>query len=124
MTTAAISNQQHTDGAACGATRLIPAGVHVSPTHLARNETHHTCALVEGHRDPEPTHRCRCGISFYSDLAEDIADMLWRIEGNYHREGAGPGSRFEGERLEIVQARAVIRRVREASHLYPAGSPS
>jgi hypothetical protein len=46
-------------------------------------------------------------------LAEEIGNMLWHIEGNYNREGSGPGSRFEGQRLEIVQAHAVIRRIRE-----------
>ena len=45
-------------------------------------------------------------------LAEEIADMLWHIQGNYQREGSGPGSRFEGQRLEVVQAEAVIRTVR------------
>lgn len=39
--------------------------------------------------------------------------MLVRIERNYERETSGPGSRFEGKRLEVVQAEAVIRRVRE-----------
>lgn len=45
-------------------------------------------------------------------LVEDIAGMLSRIEINYLREGSGPGSRFEGQRLEVAQAKAVIRRVR------------
>jgi hypothetical protein len=49
-------------------------------------------------------------------LAEEVANMLWRIEGNYHREGSGPGSRFEGQRLEVAQARAVIRCVRDAAY--------
>lgn len=44
---------------------------------------------------------------------DEIANMLLAIDANYHREGTGYGSRFEGERLEVVQARAVIRRVRE-----------
>jgi hypothetical protein len=48
-------------------------------------------------------------------LEEEIASTLVQIENNYHREGTGYGSRFEGERLEVVQARAVIRRVREAT---------
>ena len=39
--------------------------------------------------------------------------MLIAIEANYERETSGPGSRFEGQRLEIVQARAVLRRIRE-----------
>ena len=47
-------------------------------------------------------------------LEAEIADMFVRIEVNYHREGTGYGSRFEGERLEVVQARAAIQRVREA----------
>lgn len=45
-------------------------------------------------------------------LEAEIADMLVRIEINYCREGTGYGSRFEGERLEVVQARAAIRHVR------------
>jgi hypothetical protein len=45
------------------------------------------------------------------DFTEEIAAMLVAIERNYEREGSGPGSRFEGQRLEIIQARAVIRRV-------------
>lgn len=44
-------------------------------------------------------------------LAEEIAQMLWHIEGNYNREGSGPGSRFEGRTREAVQAEAVLRRV-------------
>lgn len=39
--------------------------------------------------------------------------MLVRIEYNYARETSGPGSRFGGKRLEIVQAEAVLRRIRE-----------
>jgi hypothetical protein len=39
----------------------------------------------------------------------EVADMLARIVANYEREGAGPGSRFEGRLLEDVQAEAVIR---------------
>jgi len=44
-------------------------------------------------------------------LAIAVADMLRRIEINYDREGAGPGSRFEGQLLEDAQARAVIKLV-------------
>lgn len=51
------------------------------------------------------------------ELAEEIAQMLVRIEANYQRETSGPGSRFEGQRLEVVQARAVIRRVRERDEM-------
>lgn len=47
------------------------------------------------------------------ELTEEIAQMLVAIEANYERETSAPGSRFEGQRLEVVQARAVIRRVRE-----------
>jgi hypothetical protein len=46
------------------------------------------------------------------DLEGEIANMLVAIEANYRREGSGWGSRFEGERLEVVQARAIIRRLR------------
>jgi hypothetical protein len=46
-----------------------------------------------------------------NELERQIADMLVAIEVNYRREGSGRGSRFEGERLEVVQARAVIRRL-------------
>lgn len=46
-------------------------------------------------------------------LVEEIAQTLYSIEVNYEREGAGPGSRFEGETLERVQARYVVRRVRD-----------
>lgn len=46
-------------------------------------------------------------------LVAEIADTLWRIEVNYNREGSGPGSRFEGQRCEVVQAAWVIRRMRE-----------
>ena len=56
-------------------------------------------------------------------LAEAIADSMWRIEGNYHREGScRPGSRFEKQTLEIVQARAAIRDVLRwvATHVEPA----
>ena len=44
-------------------------------------------------------------------VAIEVADMLRRIENNYDREGSGPGSRFEGQLLEDVQARAVIKLV-------------
>ncbi len=54
-----------------------------------------------------PTRRPR------DELEGELAQMLVAIERNYWREGSGWGSRFEGERLEVVQARAVIRRVRE-----------
>lgn len=50
-------------------------------------------------------------------LEAEIADTLYRIQVNYEREGTGPGSRFEGERLEVVQARWVIRRLREEMDL-------
>jgi hypothetical protein len=50
-----------------------------------------------------------------NDLEAEIAHMLVAIETNYYREGTGHGSRFEGERLEVVQARAVIQRVREVT---------
>jgi hypothetical protein len=47
-------------------------------------------------------------------LADDVAGLIYRIEVNYSREGAFPGSRFEGQRLEFVQAWAVIRHVKDA----------
>jgi hypothetical protein len=43
----------------------------------------------------------------------EISNMLVRIEYNYLRETSAPGTRFEGQRLEDVQARAVLRRLRE-----------
>jgi hypothetical protein len=49
------------------------------------------------------------------DLIEELAGMLERITANYERETSGPGSRFEGQRLEVVQARAVLRRVRQVA---------
>jgi hypothetical protein len=52
------------------------------------------------------------------DLIEELAGMLVRIEANYERETSGPGSRFEGQRLEVVQARAVLRRVLRAAALW------
>lgn len=48
-------------------------------------------------------------------LIAEVADALWRIEYNYYREGSGPGSRFEGKRLEVVQAEYVIRKLRGAA---------
>lgn len=47
-------------------------------------------------------------------LEAEIAEGLVAIEANYHREGTGHGSRFQGERIEVVQARWAISRVREA----------
>jgi len=41
-----------------------------------------------------------------------IAELLRQIQINYEREGAGPGSRFAGELLETVQARAVVEHIR------------
>ena len=49
------------------------------------------------------------------DLIEELAWMLTRIATNYQREGSGPGSRFAGQRLEVVQAGAVLRRIREVA---------
>lgn len=46
-------------------------------------------------------------------LVEELAWMIVRIENNYQRETSGPGSRFEGQRLETAQVRAVLRRLRE-----------
>ena len=43
----------------------------------------------------------------------EIADGLIRIGYNYARETSGPGSRFEGQRLEDVQARWVLSRLRQ-----------
>lgn len=45
------------------------------------------------------------------ELVRELGGLLWRIEGNYNREGSGRGSRFEGETCESVQARALVRRV-------------
>jgi hypothetical protein len=55
------------------------------------------------------------------DLIGELAGMLERIEANYERETGGPGSRFEGQRLEVVQARAVLRRVRQIAATRKAG---
>ena len=49
----------------------------------------------------------------------EISDMLWRIAGNYDREGSGPGSRFEGKLLEDVQATAIVRMLRQGGFLGP-----
>ena len=46
------------------------------------------------------------------DLIKELAWMLTRIKTNYQCEGSGPGSRFAGQRLEVVQAGAVLRRIR------------
>jgi len=62
---------------------------------------------------PEAAAAERAGVD--PDLAAEVADLLYRISVNYDREGAFPGSRFEGQRLEFVQAWAVIRHVREAT---------
>jgi hypothetical protein len=35
---------------------------------------------------------------------EGMGDAFWHIEGNYQREGSGPGSPFEGMMLTTVQA--------------------
>jgi hypothetical protein len=60
-------------------------------------------------------------------LARSVADTLRRIENNYHREGSGPGSRFEGELLEDVQARTAIATVtswqRELAAREPHAAP-
>ena len=58
-------------------------------------------------------------------LAREIADGIRHIEYNYAREGAGPGSRFEGKLLEDVQAEWVMRELLTRNdtrlHLLPAG---
>ena len=48
-------------------------------------------------------------------LIEELSWMLVRIENNWTRETSGPGSRFEGRRLEVVQAEAVLRRIAGAA---------
>ena len=45
-------------------------------------------------------------------LTRDVSDGLYHIALNYGREGAGPGSRFEGRLLEDVQAEWAIREIR------------
>lgn len=50
-----------------------------------------------------------------TELEAEIAHTLYAIQCNYEREGTGPGSRFEGEKLEVVQARWVIQRLRATS---------
>jgi hypothetical protein len=44
-------------------------------------------------------------------LVRELADGLRRIEDNYHREGSGPGSRFEGKLPEDVQAEWLMRQL-------------
>jgi hypothetical protein len=60
-----------------------------------------------------PEHRTSywCVLETPPELVDEIAEMLAAIQINYEREGAGPGSRFEGQRLEFAQARSVIRRI-------------
>lgn len=50
-----------------------------------------------------------------TSLEAEIADTFVRIENNYVRETTNYGSRFEGECLEVVQARWAIRRVRNSA---------
>lgn len=52
-------------------------------------------------------------VSGDEPIVTQIADGLERITINYGQEGSGPGSRFEGLTLERVQARWVVREVRE-----------
>jgi hypothetical protein len=52
-----------------------------------------------------------CVLTTPPGLVDDIAAMLGRIQCNYEREGTGPGSRFEGQRLEFAQAQMVVREV-------------
>ena len=55
-------------------------------------------------------------------LIEDVAAMLYQIQVNYEREGTcTPGGRFYGQRLEVVQARAVIRHLRHADTYHQEG---
>jgi hypothetical protein len=63
-----------------------------APSHIA----------VESPNKPRPDDR----------LLRAVADTLRRIEANYDREGSGPGSRFEGELLEDIQARTAVAMVR------------
>lgn len=44
-------------------------------------------------------------------LEEELADSLYAILANYEREGAGPGSRFEGQTCEYAQAKFAVRMV-------------
>jgi len=54
-----------------------------------------------------------CVLDAPPDLVDEITVMLAAVERNYERERSGPGSRFEGQRLQFAQARTVIRRVFE-----------
>lgn len=47
-------------------------------------------------------------------LVSELADAFWRIEGNYNRESSGPGSRFDGQRLEFALALFAVRQCRRA----------
>lgn len=73
---------------------------HDKPSHMA-------APMPNAAPDPDP-------------LVRELADTLWQIETNYQREGSGHGSRFAGERLETVQARYLVRRVRESLTTGPA----
>lgn len=60
-------------------------------------------------------------------LIKDLAEALWRIEGNYNREGSGPGSRFEGKTLDRAMAEYAVKAVREhdgrTGAVVPVGAP-
>jgi hypothetical protein len=51
-------------------------------------------------------------ITRLDEMADDLARSLWHIEGNYAREGSGPGSRFEGRTLQAVQIEYVLRQIK------------
>ena len=49
--------------------------------------------------------------SAHEQLVADLAHSLYAILANYEREGAGPGSRFEGQTCEYAQAKFAVRTV-------------
>lgn len=45
-------------------------------------------------------------------FVREMGDAIWQIEGNYHREGSGPGSRFANQLLADIQAAYIVGKTR------------
>lgn len=80
--------------------------------------------LHPGRSERQPSHVAVSSPTVRSadPLVRELSDGLNRITRNYEREGSGPGSRFEGQLLEDVQAEWVMRELL-ARELSPHGMP-
>ncbi len=51
---------------------------------------------------------CSACPTYDPEAIAELDGVLWRVAGNWQREGSGPGSRFEGQTMETVQVMALL----------------